>query len=313
VAEPLDLTAVFETYGHTRPIKEGRLDSPRLRLSFVEPPVIQDAFGPMLRDLAYDLSEMAILSFLPAFELGKPLALLPILLLNSVKFYSAYYNAESGIRHPRDLEGRRVGVRRYSQVTGTYVRGLLQHEFGVRPDRVEWCAQDGAQLDEWPDPPNVVRSGTGRTLEAMLLAGDVDAAIVGRAPISAPQIQPLFPDAARLEREWIERRGAVPVNHLLCLRRDLLDREPWLPAELLALFKEGKQRYLDHLRTQGAILNSAQQLERDLLERGIDPLPLGLQALRPGLDVILQLAYEQRVVARRYSPDELFDERVATL
>jgi 4,5-dihydroxyphthalate decarboxylase len=310
VAEPLPLTTVIETYGHTQPIKTGQVASERLHLSFLELPVIQDAFRPMLQELAYDLSEMAILSFLPAYELGKRVALLPVVLLNNVKFYSAYYNAESGIRQPRDVAGRRVGIRRYSQVTGTYVRGLLQHHFGVCLDEVQWVAQDGAQLDEWPDPPNVVRSASGRSLEAMLLAGEVDAAIVGRAPISAPQIRPLFDDPARLERQWIEQQGAFPVNHLLCMKRELLERAPWLPAELVGLFQTSKERYFEQLAAADAQRTPAQQLEYDFLQRGLDPLPLGLEALRPGLDVILQLAYEQRVVARRYTPDELFDKRV---
>lgn len=193
---------------------------------------ISKAFAPMVRELRYDVSEMAIATFLMAKEAGVPITLLPVVLVARFQESALLCRADSGIGGPEDLAGMRVGVRAYSQTTGMWLRGVLADSHGIPPDGMAWTTFEDAHVPSFRDPPFVTRARPGQALEAMLRDGELDAAIFGT---ELPEgLRTVFPDIPAAERDFQARYGFVPVNHLVVVRSELA-RDADLVAELMRL------------------------------------------------------------------------------
>jgi 4,5-dihydroxyphthalate decarboxylase len=242
----------------------------------------------MVREQRFDVSEMAIATFLQAKAWGKPLVLLPVVMAARFQQSALLCRADGDIRSPADLAGRRVGVRAYSQTTGMWLRGILADEYGVRPEQVHWTTFEGAHVAEYPDPPWAERAPPGKELLTMLREGELDAVIVGNEVPDDPLLRPVFPNAqASVEAFW-QRHHLVPVNHLVTVRRDLVERNPDLVAELIRMFRDAK-----------AVASSP--------SNGRDPLPIGRTALEPAIELALRYAADQGLLPRQLSPDEIWD------
>lgn len=179
---------------------------------------IPKAFAAMVRHAAYDVSEMAIATFLMARAHGKPLVLLPVVLAERAQEAALIGRVAAGIAGPADLSGRRVGVRAYSQTTGMWLRGVLQHEHGVPPEAIRWVTFEDAHVAEFRDPPFVERAPAGAALETMLRDGELDAAIFGMETPADATLRPVFPPGAG--DAFRARHGFIPVNHLMVASRD---------------------------------------------------------------------------------------------
>src|SRR5688572_15248818 len=165
-------------YPVARALKDGKIGSDLVEFDFCGPKVANQGFKPMIREGAYDAGELAIGSFLQAKVYNKPLVLLPAVVMARFQHHTILYNAAKGELEPKDLEGRRIAVRSYTQTTGTWVRGILKHEHGVDLNRLTWVCTDDAHLAEYSDPAIVERPGPdAKPLDQMLIDGDVDAAI----------------------------------------------------------------------------------------------------------------------------------------
>jgi 4,5-dihydroxyphthalate decarboxylase len=210
-------------------IKDGTIPVPGADLEFPEIDPVYKAFAPMVRELRYDFSEMAIATYLQAREAGKPISLLPVVLVGAPHHRSLVRLAgnEAG---PRDLIGRRVGVRSYTQTTGLWVRGVLREEFGVEADQITWITTEGPHVAEYTEPPFVER--TSRTLADLLRDGDIAAAI----GVAADDTVPVIPGADEAARAWSARHHTVPVNHMLTVRTELIDIDPGAVRSLYQAF-----------------------------------------------------------------------------
>lgn len=290
--EKTRLTAVLGNYPHTQPLKRGEVTSPRLALDFIEMKPTNTAFKPMVRELRYDVSEMAIVTFLQAKAYGKPLVLLPTAMLSRFQQPHISYNAERGELKPQDLRGRRVGVRSYSQTTGVWIRGILAEEYGVEPEHIHWVTFEDAHVAEYSDPAGVERAGPDKKLLTMLYNGELDA-VIGEFP-NEPTLRPVIPDPAASAKRWYERHRAVPVNHMVVVKESLAQEKPWVIGELYRLLGEGK-------RAAPPAAN------------GIDMIPFGIEANRRALALIIDYSLRQRLIPRRFSVDELFSEEVRRL
>ncbi|MEV3952168.1 hypothetical protein AB0K57_31790 [Streptomyces halstedii] len=203
-------------------------------LATVDP--IYKAFAPMVRELRYDLSELAIATFLQAREAGAPISLLPVVLSGDFHHHSLTRWPGSAEISPSDLAGQRVGVRAYSQTTGLWVRGILHEEFGVDAKDVNWVTTEEPHVATYVEPTNVERT-TGKLLE-VLERGEVVAAVLGPPALdgaSGPLV-PIIPDWREAEEAWGTRHGTVPINHVLTVRRDLLEAEPRTVSALYQAF-----------------------------------------------------------------------------
>ena len=214
---------VLGDHPHFAPLRSGEVAPAGLELEFVDVEPTNRAFAPMLREGRYDISEMAITVFLQAVEVGKPVWLLPVVAVGGFHHGSIYCNPATGTTAPRDLAGRRVGVRAYSQTTGLYVRGVLAEEYGVSAGDVTWVTTEGSHVAEYEDPANVQRAPEGESLLGLLERGEIDAAILGPGREPTPWCVPLIPDAATAGVEWGSRHGLIPINHMVCVGPAITD------------------------------------------------------------------------------------------
>ncbi len=309
--DTVTLRTVIESYGYTKGIIDGTIGSPKIRFDFVEAKPITKAFAPMANEQAYDVAEMAIVTFLQAFAENKGVSLLPVMLLSRFHHASIVKAAVNTLVHaPGDLTGKKIGVRSYTQTTGVWVRGILHAEYGVELDTVTNVTLEGGHIKEYIEPLNVIRVPADSSFKQMLLDGEIDAWISG--PQTDPDLANVVDDVAAVERAWFDRAGAFPINHMLVMRTALLDEYPWLAGELFGVLKANKTAYLDDLRTREPA-NADEAFRKSLLARGGDPLPFGVDALRTSLDLVIEYALAQKLIPRRYTVDELFDPRVRDL
>lgn len=275
------MKALLGDYPGTAALKEGRIRSDSVSLQFADVKPPSAGFKRVVRDLEFDVAELAITTFLMAKAAGKPLRLLPAVVVGRLQHTLLVHDTGRGPLAPRELEGRRVGVRSYSVTTGMWLRGVLAEDHGVDPDRVTWVTFEEAHVAEFRDPPNVERAASGKDLVGMLLAGEIDAAIVGDGKPADPRIRPLIPDAEAAARAWQRRTGAIQINHMVVVK----DAVPRAAAEEVS------------------------RMLRESIEAAGSPEmnPCGIEANRRNLEVAIDYVHRQRLIPRRYAVQELFE------
>jgi 4,5-dihydroxyphthalate decarboxylase len=285
------LRTLMGNHPQAQPLKRGEIASDLVELDFADVPVPHEAFKPFVRDLAYDMGELAIVTFLQAFGYGKALVLLPFVVSARFHHGSLGTPVAKGLLEPKDLEGRTIAVRTYSQTTGVWVRAILQHQYGVDLSRLGFMTFDEAHLAEYRDPPNCFPAPPGRKLDDMLLAGEVDAGIpiaLASNLMSDPRLRLVIADPKAAAAEWYAVNKAPPINHMLVVRKSIADARPDVVREIYQMFVAGRDRM------------------PALADGEIDMLPYGIEKNRHGLDLVIQYAHEQAIIPRRFSVDEVF-------
>lgn len=273
------LSAMMGDHPVTAALLRGEIASKQIALDFADVKVPNTAFKRVVRDLEFDVAELAIVTFLMAKAAGKPLVLLPAVLVSRMQHAFLVHDAERGALAPRKLEGCRVGVRSYSVTTGMWVRAILAGDFGVDTDRINWVTFEEPHVAEFKDPPNVERAPAGSDIETLLLSGEIDAAILGRTP-GDPRIQPLIGDLAAAEHAWRKRTGAIQINHMVAARESLPRRTL---HEIHRMLSESRRAAGDPAAN-----------------------PFGVEANRHNLEVAIDCVWRQKLIPRRYAVAELF-------
>jgi 4,5-dihydroxyphthalate decarboxylase len=281
MAPMLTLKTAIGTYAYTRPLKDGTVSSPRLCLDHLDVVPANRAFRPMVNQLAYDVSELALVTLLLAKAVGRPIVGVPVVLMQQSAYPMLLVRRDSPLQHPRDLEGKTIGVRSYTQTTGTWLRGMLHDQFRLDLDTLSWVTFEPAHVDGFVDPPNTQSAPHGATLADMLRQGEIDAA-AGLESAHYPDLRTLMPDAAEAEADFIRQTGIRPINHTLVVRRDLADVQPWLRQELFNLVRAAKQAAAG------------------------DAPPDGLEVNRGALTLLARYAFEQHITPRPLTAEELF-------
>ncbi|MFF1398538.1 hypothetical protein ACFVZD_32580 [Streptomyces sp. NPDC058287] len=219
-----ELNVLVGDYPHTRPLKDGTIPVDGVECRFHSAKPLHSAFPRMVRDLAFDVCEMPVATFLQAREAGVPVTLLPVVLIGATHHGSLTRLPDGPELDVRHLAGKRIGVRSYGQTTGLWVRGLLREDYGVAASDITWVTTEEPHVPSYRNPPNVERSAMGSVAE-LLRAGDVEAAVLGPRAIGTQGIPlvPVIEDAEAAARAWCERHGTVPANHLLVVRDDVLE------------------------------------------------------------------------------------------
>lgn len=289
----LTLRTNLADYPVTMAIKDGRVSSDIVKLNFQGPPAAHNGFKAMLRENAFDAGELAIVTYLQAKAYKKPFVALPAPISGRFQHHCAGYNREFGHLLPKDIEGKRVGVRTYAQTTGLWIRGVLQHEYGVDLNNVTFCTVGEGHLAEYSDPPNCERLPKGSDIGQMMLDGELAATLQGIDLPKDPRVERLVPDPFEAAKEWYRRVGIVPINHLFVVHEDISKNRPDVVRELYRMIREG----------------------RELAEGGVpDPFPpLGFEANRKQFEIAIDWAFEQKIIPHKPSVDELFDETTASL
>ena len=293
-------------YGLTKGFHDGAVPTGRLELEHVRVEPITAGMRRMVRGLEFDICEMAWTTYLCAKSVGKPITAIPVFLTRNFHHWAAFHNVKSGIRTPKDLEGRTVGINRgYTVTTGIWARGILQSEYGVDLGKITWAPTDDEHVSEYRAPGNVDYARRGQALPELLASGQL-AAAVGDIKVDSPDVKPLIPDARNAGYAYFKKTGIYPINHGVVIKDSALAEAPWVADELFAAFKAAKRAYLATLDKGG---KRAPADELAVALGGVvggDPFPFGIEANRKALDAIAQFAVDQRVTQKKYRPEDLF-------
>jgi len=274
-------------------MKDGRVKSDLVELDFCGPKLAHNGFKSMVRDNGFDAGELAIVTYFQAKAYGKPYVMLPIPVSGRTQHHCIGFNKELRHLDPKDIEGTKVGVRTYAQTTGLWVKGILQHEHGVDLAKVAWMTIDESHLAENSDPPNCERLPKEANLGEMMLKGELTAAILGNDMPKDPRVQTLIPNPIQAGEEWCKREHVFPINHMFVVRAELSKERPEVVREIYRMLVESRG------------------LTPESVTSGLPPV--GLQANRKTLQMALDWTYEQKMLPRRLSFDELFDDTTASL
>jgi len=284
---PLTLQTLLAANPHTSALRSGQLRSPLVNFVFADVKPANKGFKGLVREQKFDLGELAMVTFLQAKAYGKPYVLMPAVVVARGQHHTIFFNPQHGHLSPGDLHGRRVGVRAYTQTTGAWVRGILQHDYGVDFRSIQWITFEDPHVAEYTDPPWVQRAPEGKQLLQMVLAGEIDAAIFGSENPEGTPLQPLIPDAAEVAARWAEKHGGVPINHMMVIKESISEARPDIVREVYRLLKESA--------AAGP-------------SKGMDALRFGVEAVRKSLETIIQYSECQCLIPRRFSVDELFND-----
>ena len=274
-------------YPHTLPLKRGEITSPTLKLDFVDVKPMHKAFKPMVREHAFDAGELALVTYLQAKAYDKGLKLLPAAMLARFQHGAILHNAARGALKLSDLPGKRIGVRSYSQTTGVWLRGIIENDYGVDLSRAQWVTFEDGHVAEAKEPPGVMRARPDQDMTAMLISGELDAAIYGAALPDDARLKSVIPDPGAAARDWYGKHRLVPVNHMVVVTEELARAKPEAVAELYRLLEAGKRA----AAKPGAL----------------DTAPFGKEANRPCLDLLVSYAVQQQLIPQKIDADALWE------
>ena len=299
--------------GHTEPLRDGDVQPRGFAFDFEDVSVIVKAFRRMVRSLDFDISEMAMTTYLCARAFGKPFTAIPVFPMRALHHGAILVNRNSGVERPKDLEGKKVGVNRgYTVTTGLWARAILQHEHGVDLRKITWVLSGDEHVAEYRPPPNVVPIESGQSLEAMLESGEITAAV--GVQVDSTKVRPLIPNATEAGLTALRDRGFYPINHTVVINDDLLKGDPNLARDAFDAFAEAKRIYLQRLKGGRVDLSSPNdQLFARVMEITGDPLPYGIEPNRTVLEGIIRYSVEQGILSRPFAVEELFAETTRSL
>ena len=284
------LYTLLGDYPNTTALKKGEVTSDLIDFVFADVKVSNTAFKPLVREARFDLGELAIVTYLQAKAYGKPYVLIPATVLGRGQHHTVAYNAERGPLSASDLMGKRVGVRAYTQTTGTWVRGFLADDYKIDPAKIHWVTFEDPHLAEFKDPDFVTRAPEGKTMVQMLVDGELDAAIVGDK-LPDPRLALLIDDADTAARKWAEMHGGIPINHMVVIRSAIASSRPDVVKEIYRVLRESRR----------AVPPAADG-------NVFDPWRFGVEPTRRSLEIIIDYSFRQKLIPRMFSVDELFED-----
>jgi 4,5-dihydroxyphthalate decarboxylase len=274
------LRILLGDHPHTAALKSGAITSDLVELDFADYKPTNKGFKPMVRDGAFDVAEMAIVTYLMARSYDKPMVLLPDVMMARHQFGFAVTSPGAGVAGPKDLEGKRVGIRSFTTTTGAWLRGMLANDYGVNLDAIEWITFEEPHVAEYVD--STTKAPAGKAIMQMLFDGELDAVLGEKS--DDPRVAQLFPDVAAAEKAWLARHGVVPINHMVVVSKQLSDTRPDVVREV--------HRMLEASRAAAA--GKSLSFDADAMNRS--------------LALITDYSAQQGLIPRRFSVDELFDD-----
>jgi 4,5-dihydroxyphthalate decarboxylase len=272
------LRTLLGTHPCTAALKGGSVKSDMVALDFADYSPTHKGFKPMIREQAFDVSEMAIVTFLMAKSFDKPMVLLPSVVVARFQHPYAVYRAELGELKPGDLKGKRVGIRSFTTTTGAWLRGILANDYGVDLNAIDWVTFEDAHVAEFRD--STKRAPQGKEIIQMLLDGDLD--VVLGEKVERPGLKPLFTESD--EKAWAAKHKILPINHMVVVSEALSKTHPEIVREVSRLLRESEARAPASWHRFSA------------------------DEMRRSLALISEYTAQQGLIPRAFSVDELFDD-----
>jgi 4,5-dihydroxyphthalate decarboxylase len=296
------LSAALGSYGHTRAIKSGEIAPNGVQLEQVEVTPIINAFRRMCRQLEFDVCEMAITTYLCAKANNLPFTALPVFLVRAFHNGAVQINPSAGVNNAKDLEGKKVGVRAWTVTTGVWAKSILQNDYGVDLEKVNFVIADEEHVQQYRTPANVT-SQIGANLGEMLASGELAAAI-GIPRVESENVKPLVENANAAASEWYKKTGIFPINHLLVVKDELLSANPSLGKDIYDAFKRARDQYVGSLASSSDEADAAMKRTAEMV--GGDPLPYGIEPNRKALQAIIDAATSQHILTGETKIEDVF-------
>jgi 4,5-dihydroxyphthalate decarboxylase len=314
----IKLDIAIANFPHTAPLLKGEVPIKGVAPNFIEVIPQIAAFRRMVRQVEFDVCEIAPTTYIIARAYGAPFVALPIFVTRRFHHSGLLVRPDSGIRGPKDLEGRKVGVRAYSVTTGVWTRGILIDEYGLDSSKVIWVVDDEEHVTKLKLPENVIHAPEGRSLADMMAAGELAAGFDANAGVGrsgAPtggwkeietNYPELFPNAAELEATWYRKTGIYPMHGTIVVKDTVLKEHPWLAQSLFEAFSKSKALWLAKLRSGEAQAASDKKYGQLTKVVGDDPLPFGMKLNLPTIRALEDTAFKQKLTPRRMPIEEIF-------
>ena len=287
-------------------LKDGRVQPKGFEFDWVEVDPLIAAFRRMVRGYEFDICELAITTYMCAKAHKKEFTAIPVFIVRAFHHGAILVNKNAGIKSPKDLEGKRVGVNRgYTVTTGVWARGILQDEYGVDLSKVNWVLSGDEHVAEYKAPSNVVPIEAGKKMEDMLVSGELVAAI--GVSVDHPDIVPLIPDAEEAGFASLARSGHYPINHLVVIRNELLEANPGLATDVFNAFAQAKQMYVEQLKAGNVPLKGDALMHKRVMDiTGGDPMPYGIEPNRAVIENLISHAKKQGILGGSERIEDLF-------
>jgi 4,5-dihydroxyphthalate decarboxylase len=319
---PLRLKMALATYGHTAAIKNGSIPIEGVQPEFIEVNPQIAAYRRMVRDVEFDVCEIAPSTYMIAREHGAPFKALPIFVSRNFHHSGFVYRPDAGINKPKDLEGKSAGVRAYSVTTGVWGRGILQNEYGIDISKITWWVDDEEHVTTLKLPPFVKHVPQGKSLVSMMASGELQAGFTGNAGLGrtgAPKegwtaasekggdtnYVEFFKDSRKLEGEWYRQTGIYPFHGTVVVKDSVLKEHPWVAKSLFKAYSAAKEPYVKQLPAADKASGKDKQLAEIKAIVG-DPLPYGIEKNRASIEALIKYVHQQGMLKRSYSISELF-------
>ncbi len=319
MSQKVRLKLAIADHPHTAAIRDGSIEIEGVDAEFVTVKPQIGAFRRMVRDLEFDVCELAPTTYIIARAYGRPFKALPIFVVRRFHHGGMLVKPDSGIRHPKDLEGKKVGVRAYSVTTGVWIRQVFIDEYGMDNDKVTRIVDDEEHVTQLQLPANVQHAPEGRSLADMMAVDEIQAGVeaaagIGRtgAPtggwqeVDTSMYVDLIPNAAEAEAEYYARTGVYPMHGTIVVKDEILEQHPWIARSLNDAFTRAKDEWLAKLNSGEATGKGADKYRalQDIV--GADPLPYGIEENRATIEALEQTAFKQGLTPRRMTMEELF-------
>jgi 4,5-dihydroxyphthalate decarboxylase len=279
------LKTLLGDHACTAALKNGSIKSDSVVLDFADYSPTHKGFKPMVREQAFDVSEMAIVTYLMAKSFRKPMVLLPVVVMARFQHGFAVYNAKRRTLAPADLNGKRVGIRSFTTTTGAWLRGILANDHGVNLDSIDWVTFEDAHVAEFRDTTQ--RAPQGKQIVQMLIDGELDAVLGEKS--DHPDLKPLFADVAAEEKAWFARHHVLPINHMVVVSLELSRDHPEAVRHVFRLLQEGA----------ACAPTASPRFSADELRRS--------------LSTIIRYTAQQGLIPSECAVEELFDDLSRTL
>ena len=300
------LKTVTRTQGNNKALKEGAVKPRTFTFDFEEVEPLIAAFRRMVRGNEFDICEMAITTYICAKAHGKPMTAIPVFLVRAFHHGAILVNTKAGIRTPKDLEGKKVGVNRgYTVTTGVWARSILQQEYGVDLSKITWVLSGDEHVAEYRPPANVVPMEQAKKMADMLVSGELPATIGVEA--DHPDVAPLIPNALEAGLKSLRDNGRYPINHLVVIKDELLAANADLAADVFNTFAAAKRLYVDRLKA-GKIESptGVDKVHQRVMDITGEPLPYGITPNRQIIEDLIGHARTQGIITRPVTVEDLF-------
>jgi 4,5-dihydroxyphthalate decarboxylase len=299
-------TAVTRTQGNNKALKDGTVQPKTFSFEFIEVDPLIAAFRREVRASEFDICELAITTYICAKAHGKKLTAIPVPIVRQFHHGAILVNTKAGVKSPKDLEGKRVGVNRgYTVTTGVWARGILEKEYGVDLSKITWVLSGDEHVAEYVAPSNVVPIEAGKSMQDMLISGELVAAI--GVDVNHPDVQPLIPDALETGIAAFKRDGHYPINHLVVIKDEVLEANPGLAADCFEAFAAAKRLYVNALRAgQIEKPDATDRLHLRIMEIAGEPLPYGIEPNRKVMETLMGHALSQGIITKAMKVEDLF-------